>query len=245
MTAKAKRIDAFEFKPGRVLAGKYTVVGTLGAGWEGEVFQVVEGKTGIHRAAKVFYPHRNAKDRAVKFYATKLNRLRRCGIVIQYHHSISIRHRGIEATCLIGEFVEGELLATFIASQRGKRLPPFEALHLLYALAVGVEQIHRAGEYHGDLHSDNVIVRRRGISFDVRLVDFYHWGPTTKATKQEDVIQLIHLLHEALGGRKHYAAQSAQVKQICRGLRRGLITRKFPTAVALREHLEAFPWDHE
>ena len=227
-----------------MLAGKYTVVGTLGAGWEGEVYEVVERKTGIHRAAKVFYPHRNADDSAVKFYATKLHRLRRCEIVIQYHHSISIRHRGVETTCLIGEFVDGELLAGLIARQRGKRLPPFEALHVLYVLTVGVEQIHRAGEYHGDLHSDNVIVRRRGISFEVRLVDFYHWGPTTRATKQLDVIQLIQLLYEMVGGRARYASQPPSIKRICCGLKHGLMLNKFPTMLALREHLETFAWDH-
>jgi len=220
------------------------VVGTLGAGWEGEVYEVVERKTGIHRAAKVFYPHRNAEDRAVKFYATKLDRLRRCEIVIQYHHSVSIRHRGVETTCLIGEFVDGELLTAFTTRQRGRRLSPFEALHVLYVLAVGIEQIHRAGEYHGDLHSDNVIVRRRGISFDVRLVDFYHWGPTTRATKQQDVIQLVQMFYEMIGGRTRYAAQPACVKRICCGLKHGLILRRFPTVLALREYLETFAWDH-
>ena len=54
--------------------------------------------------------------------------------------------------------------------QRGRRLSPFEALHLLHALVRGVEEIHAVGEYHGDLHSDNIIVRRRGLGFEVKVV---------------------------------------------------------------------------
>ncbi len=70
-------------------------------------------------------------------------------------------------TFLVSEYVEGELLSSFLSRQPGKRLMPFEGLHLLYALAKGVEPIHHAREYHGDPHNENVIIRRRGISFDV------------------------------------------------------------------------------
>ena len=33
-------------------------------------------------------------------------------------------------------------------------------------------------EYHGDLHDDNIIVRRHGLSFDLKLVDMFPWGAT-------------------------------------------------------------------
>ena len=124
-------VDSFDLPPGRVLAERYTVEGLLGAGWEGEVYRVTEQETGIQRAAKIFYPQRNVKGRAVRFYATKLNRLRKCDIVIQYHHSVPVQYRGISVTCLISELVEGEPLGALLAHQRGRRLRPFEALHLL------------------------------------------------------------------------------------------------------------------
>ena len=235
-------IDTFDLKPGRIIGGKYAIEVKLGAGWEGEVYRVVEKKTGIRRAAKLFFPHRNERDRAVMFYARKLDRLRDCKIVIQYYHSETIRHRKLPITCLISEFVDGELLTKFIARQRGKRLPPFEALHLIYALAKGLEEIHRVKEYHGDLHSDNVLVRQRGIMFDVKLVDFYHWGAASAAHIRDDVIDLVRLLYDAVGGQKHYASQPPEIKAICRGLRRDLIGRSFPTARHLREYLETFTW---
>jgi len=53
------RIEVFDFKPGRVLAGRYAVEAFLDSGWEGEVYRVVEERTGVCRAAKVLYPQRN------------------------------------------------------------------------------------------------------------------------------------------------------------------------------------------
>ena len=242
MPKAAPAIDAFGFPPGRRIGGKYTVRSFLGGGYEGEVYKIVEDKTGVTRAAKVFYPQRNAKDRAVRFYARKLERLRKCSIVTQYHHSEPVRYRGLTLTCLISEFVDGELLSRFLARQRGKRLQPFEALHLLHAISVGLGQIHTLREYHSDIHSDNVLVKRRGIGFEVKLVDFYDWGVPTAAKIREDVIQLVQLLYELVGGRKWYAGQPPEIKAICRGLRRDLISRQFPTARHLRDHLETFVW---
>jgi tRNA A-37 threonylcarbamoyl transferase component Bud32 len=235
---RAPRIESFDFAAGRVLASNYRVESKLGSGWEGEVYRVVERRTGVHRAAKLFFPHRNEGDRAVTFYARKLDRLKDCPIVIQYFHSERIRYRRVPITCLVSEYVEGELLTSYVQRQPGKRLHPFEAMHLLYALTRGMEQVHRHREYHGDLHAENVMVRRRGIFFDVKVVDFYHWGAPTTARMREDVFDLIKLFYDAIGGRKHYAKQPPGVKAICRGLRRDLIARSFPTAEHLRHHLE-------
>jgi hypothetical protein len=242
MSTNGTRIDSFAFQPGRVIAGKYVVEGLLGRGWEGEVYRVVESKTGIPRAAKLFYPHRNAHDRRVRLYARKLDRLRRCPIVIQYHHSETIRFRRRPVTCLISELVEGELLARFLARQPRKRLAAFEALHLTHAMACGLEQIHRRRDYHGDVHDKNILIQRRGINFDVKLLDFYHWGPSSAANIAEDVNQLVRILYDAVGGRRHYASQPSQIKRVCCGLKRSLVRRKFPTAAHLRVYLETFDW---
>jgi len=242
MTSAVRPIDTFELNPGRVIAGKYVVETKLGGGWEGEVFKVTERLTGATRAAKFFFPHRNQRDRAVTFYARKLERLHNCPIVIQYHHSESIRYHNHPITCLISEYVEGELLCDLVARQPGKRLHPFEALHLLYALVVGIEKIHDHKEYHGDLHSANVMVTRTGIFYDVKVVDFFHWGRSTPAHRRDDVADLIRLLYDAVGGRARYATQPPEIKAICRGLRRDLIDRAFPTMRRLREHLETFTW---
>lgn len=245
MTTKNKNaaeISAFNFQPGRLIGNKYVVDSFIGGGWEGEVYKVVERTTGITRAAKIFYPQRNERDRAVKFYATKLNRLRKCPMVIQYHHSEVISFRKTSVTCLISEFVEGELLFHFLKRQPGGRLDAFQALHLLHSFAVGLEQIHRVREYHGDIHDENILVERRGIDFEIKLVDFYHWGAPNAATIREDVIQLVRVLYDAVGGKAQYGKQPPEIKAVCCGLRRDLISQRFPTARHLREHLETFAW---
>lgn len=235
-------ISEFNFVPGRVLAGKYEVVSRLGAGWEGEVYLVRERFTDIERTVKVFFPQRNLRDRAARFYAKKLHKLRHCPVIIQYHTQEVITCRGLPVTALVSEFVEGELLSAFIARQPGRRLAPFQALHLLHALTAGIECIHATGEYHGDLHMDNIIVQRFGLGFDLKLLDLYHWRAPKKENIQQDVFDLIRIFYDALGGQAYYAAQPEEVKAIVRGLKRSLISARFRTAGQLREHLETMEW---
>ncbi|RMG06776.1 MAG: serine/threonine protein kinase, partial [Planctomycetota bacterium] len=221
------RIRDFDLRPGRILAGKYEVIGRLGRGWEGEVYHLRELATGIERAAKLFYPHRDRGLKTSRRFAMKLHKLRHCSMLIQYHGQESISYRGCQVPILISEFVEGELLSDFLRRQPGRRLPPFQALHLLHALCVGIMEIHSAGEYHGDLHSENVIVQRVGLGFDLKLVDLLHWDEGKREARQDDVVGLIEIFYEALGGAKHYARLPRAVKRICCGKRRTLILKKF------------------
>ena len=98
-----------------------------------------------------------------------------------------------------------------------------------------------AREYHGDLHDGNVMVNQRGIFFDVRVVDFYHWG----AHRRPHPRRRGRPGAPALRRRRRRQAlrrQPPEIKAICRGLRRDLIGREFPTAEHLREYLETFEW---
>jgi len=236
------QIERFNLKPGRVIGGKYVVEEFLGAGTEGEVYRVRERRTDLLRAAKVFYPSRNERDRAVKFYARKLEGLRGCRLVIQYHHSESVRVGGGTATALVSEYVEGELLHRLAGVGRGARLPVFEALVLLRELAAGLAEIHERREYHGDLHAGNIIVSRRGVHFNVKLVDLHDHGRSSAWNIRSDVVDLVRVFYDVLGGRARYASMPPEIKAICCGLRRDLIEARFPTAVKLRNHLDTFEW---
>ena len=234
-----RRPVPFDLAPGDLIADKYRVIAGLGGGWEGEVYKVREVPTGIVRAAKLFYPERNPRGRAARHCARKLHALAKCPIVIQFHVVETVEFEGRDVTLLLSDFVEGELLSEFLKRFRGNRLRPYEALHLLHALVRGVEAIHRAGEYHGDLHSDNIIVSRFGLEFDLRLVDVYRRHGTGAQNRRDDICDLVYVFYEALGGQKAYARHPKVVKTICCGLKRTLILRKFPTSTRLREHLEA------
>lgn len=236
------RIEAFGFRPGRVLKGKYEVVAALGSGWEGEVYLVRERATGIERTAKLFFPHRNPRQRASRLTARKLERLRGCPIMIPYHAQETMHLRGLPVTFLLSDYVRGERLSKFLARRPGGRLEPFAALHLLYALACGLDCIHRAGEYHGDLHTDNVIVERFGLGFELKLIDLFHWQASKRECMRHDIVEMVRIFYEALGGRAAYRDQPPEVKAICRGMRRSLILERFRTAGHLKAHLEALRW---
>jgi len=204
-STSSRRIQSFGFQPGRVLVGKYEVVSRIGRGFEGEVYMLRELATGIERAAKFFFPHRNPRNRVAKFYAKKLHKLRHCHILVQYHTQETITFRGLPISFLVSEYVEGELLSEFLARQPGKRISVFQGLHLLHTLAAGIEGIHHAHEYHGDVHDENIIIQRYGLSFDLKLIDMFHWGPASPENIHEDVINLIRVFYDAIGGAKHYA----------------------------------------
>jgi hypothetical protein len=235
-------IAAFNFQPGSILAGKYEVIACLGCGWESEVYRIRERKTRIERAAKIFFPQRNPANRTAVAYAKKLHKLRDCPILIRYHTFEQIPFNGTSLTAFISDFVEGETLSEFQAGQRGGRLTIFKGIHLLHALAVGIEGIHQQGEYHGDLHADNVIIQRLGMTFELKLLDLFHRGRAMRDNRQDDICSIVRLFYDAIGGQRHYARHPRKIKSICCGLKRSLILKKFPTAGALRAFLETQDW---
>ncbi|HIA13348.1 MAG TPA: serine/threonine protein kinase [Nitrospirales bacterium] len=235
-------VDTFDFQPGRVLARKYEITSKLGGGWEGEVYKIRELNTDIERAAKIFFPHRNLKNRSSDIYARKLHKLRECPIVIKYHTQETITYQRLPITVLISEYVDGELLADYIARLPRQRLPTFQGIHLLHALISGIENIHFFGEYHGDLHAENIVVRRLGLSFELKLLDLFHWGRATRENRNDDICDAVRVFYDAIGGRTHYSKQPKEIKYICCGLKRSLILQRFKTASALRVYLETQTW---
>lgn len=239
----ATRSEAFSLSPGRRIGRRYRVEHLLGAGSEGEVYRIREDQTGIRRAAKLFYSHRDPDRLLSVRHARKLERLRDCAIVLQYHHTEEVVVRGYKTVAVISELCEGEPLQQWVDRARGGRLPLYPALMLLHQLAVGLEQIHAHGEYHSDVHTENILVRGRGIHLEVKLIDFYDWGHPTRVKMREDVVQAVRVLYDALGGAARYPRLPAVAKRICCGLKRSLILERFPTASALRLHLEEFEAD--
>lgn len=236
-------VDGFNLVPTRVIGGKYEVVERLGSGWESEVYLVREIDSDILRAAKLFYADRNKNYQVSKRYAQKMHRLSHCDLTIHYSASERMRIRGETVVALISEYIHGQSLASYLKERPGRRLQSFEAVHLLYVLAKGMAEIHQLGEYHGDLHSENIMVKRVGLNYEVKLIDMFVWNDSVKGNIQEDIINLIHVFYETLGGKKHYARQPPAIKYICCGLKRGLIASKFRNARDLCLHIETFSWD--
>lgn len=234
-------LKRFDLQPGHSFGGKYKIEAFLGGGVEGEVYKVLETRTRIRRAAKLFYPNHNMRDKAARAYARKLENLRHCPLVIQYHNAETLQFDDVEVTCLLSDYVDGILLSQFVAKRPGKRLPPFEAAHIIYTIVRGLEQIHAAGEYHGDLHDDNILIKQSGIFFDIKILDFFHWGGSKKLHQKHDMVDVVRILYDMLGGQRHYASVPEGLRSICLGMRRDLIMKRFPTAARLRQYLETTP----
>src|SRR5689334_4085622 len=232
----------FDFPPGRSVAGKYIIENPLGSGWEGEVYAIIERTTGIRRAAKFYYPHRDPLGKAAIAYARKLDALRHCPILMQYHHQEVAMVRRKKVIVVISELVEGIKLSEFLNEQPHKRLSTFEALHVLYILAKGISPIHARGEYHGDIHDDNIMIRRQGISFEVKLLDFFDLGRPTRSRIHKDVLNLIQVFQTIVGGRDNYAKQPSVVKEIIRGGKDSLVLARFQSAGDIQHHLETLEW---
>ena len=242
MLYRPSQVRQFDFLPGKIIAGKYVVDRKLGSGYEGEVYVIVERLTGIRRAAKFYYPHRDPSGKAAIAYARKLDALRHCPILLQYHHQEILQHKRRKVTAVISELVEGKKLSEFLADQPDKRLTTFEALNVLYVLARGIAPIHARGEYHGDIHDENVIIRRQGVNFEVKLLDFFDLGRPTRSKIHKDVLNLIQVFHAIVGGRDHYAEQPRIIKDIIRGQRDSLILDRFQSAQDIQRHLENLQW---
>jgi tRNA A-37 threonylcarbamoyl transferase component Bud32 len=243
MYRPSKKVKRFDFPAGRSVAGKYEVERILGSGWEGEVYRIVEKSTGIRRAAKFYYPHRDPTGKAAIAYARKLDALRHCPILLQYHHQEIAYVRRRKVIVVISELVEGQKLSEFLQSQSRHRLSTFEALHVLYVLAKGIAPIHARGEYHGDIHDDNIMIRRQGVGFEVKLIDFFDLGKPSKSKIRKDVLNLVEVFHTIVGGRLTYAKQPKVVKDIIRGLRDSLILERFSSAGDIQKHLETLQWN--
>lgn len=235
-------INSFNLEKGQRLANRFTVVELLGAGYEGEVYRVVEDLTGTHRAIKIFFPQRNIGFKVSTRYAKKLDRLQVSPIVMDYFSHQLIVLKGVKVASLVSEFIEGEILGEFVKKQKGKRLDVFPAIHLLYSIVSGVESIHVEGEYHGDLHVDNIIIKHFGLAFDLKIIDLHHWGDSKKDNRDEDIIKVIRIFYDILGGQKQYQKLPPSLKYIICGLKRGLILDRFKTVSALRWHLENMDW---
>lgn len=232
----------YDLSQGDLFLGRYEIVRCLGHGWEGEVYLIKERATDIERAAKVFYPDKNFREKTSKAYAKKLHKLQSCNSLVKCLSYEKQWFLDDEVVVLISEFVDGIILSEFLKELPGKKLSPQEAVQLLYALVKAVEEIHLQKEYHGDLHSDNVIVTHYGMGFSVKILDLFHWSSSKPENMKDDIVNCIHILYEVMGGQAHYSKLPNAIKYLCSGLKRSLILKKFKNITTLRQHLQIFDW---
>jgi serine/threonine protein kinase len=228
-----------------VLDRRYRLGAFLGYGYEGEVYHLTEVATGIERVVKFYYPDRFTDRKRTIRLARKFHRLRHCDVVLQYYHHGQLRWRGKPVDYLVSELAQGRILHDMLDAQPRKRFTPFEALHLTHAVARGVAQIHALHEDHGDIHGENILVERRGVTFHVKLIDLFLYPFRVNDRRKLDVFDIAALLYELIGGPAGYPAAPQIVREIVCGRRRRAVYRKFPSAIALVAFMERYAWPEE
>jgi Tol biopolymer transport system component len=145
--------------------GQYEIVGAIGAGGMGEVYQAHDTKLGRDVAIKVL-PEAFAHD------PERLSRFQReAKMLAALNHAVIATIYGLEqsngTSILVMELVSGETLQQRLA--REGRLPIEDALGLCRQIAEALEAAHEKGIIHRDLKPANVKVTAEG---KVKVLDF-------------------------------------------------------------------------
>src|SRR6266542_1429942 len=150
--------------PGKLLDGKYEIVGLLGAGGMGEVYKARHVHLNTFRCIKVMRPTLLADE------SYRMRFLREARLATQIHHpNIAVVHDfellDDGASYMVTEFIDGTTLRQW-SSQHGRFPLPLAAEIVVQVLA-GLDAIHRRGLLHRDISADNVML---AFDSDDRLV---------------------------------------------------------------------------
>ena len=145
--------------------GSYEIIGAIGAGGMGEVYQAHDTRLGRDVAIKVL-PEAFAHD------PERLSRFQReAKMLAALNHPSIAAIYGLEENAgtsyLVMEFVPGETLAERI--KRGGAIPEDETLTIARQMAEALEAAHEKGIIHRDLKPANVKVTPEG---KVKVLDF-------------------------------------------------------------------------
>jgi tetratricopeptide (TPR) repeat protein len=151
--------------------GAYEIVGKLGAGGMGVVYEAVDRRLERTVALKFLSETRPADKKRLLHEARVASALD--------HPNIATVH-GVEETddgrlFIVMTYYEGESLAERL---RGGPLPYEKAIDLASQVARGLEHAHAHGIIHRDIKPSNVVITREGVA---KIVDFglaHHFGPT-------------------------------------------------------------------
>ncbi|MDI1436529.1 serine/threonine-protein kinase [Polyangium sorediatum] len=165
---------------GTTIAGRYVVLGRMGAGSMGAVYRAWDAARGQDVAVKVFRGDRGLGARAL----SRLDREARVLAMLRSPHTVQVLdvgevvHGGQDALVsptvsrfLVMEMLEGEPLG--VRLRREGRLSIVEATRLGTHALTSLAEAHEKGIVHRDLKPDNVFIARLGGGAEgAKLLDF-------------------------------------------------------------------------
>jgi len=144
-----------EVGPGAILDGKYEILGLLGAGGMGEVYQARHVHLGAFRCIKV------VKSSLMSDDAYRQRFLREARMATQIHHpnlavvhDFSVLDDG--RSYMVTEYIDGTTVRQWEAANG--RFPMALAIEVAVQVLSGLDHIHRRGLLHRDVSADNVML---------------------------------------------------------------------------------------
>jgi eukaryotic-like serine/threonine-protein kinase len=149
--------------PSGTRLGPYEIIGPLGAGGMGEVYQARDTRLDRTVAIKIL-PGHLAADPSLR---ARFEREARAVSALNHPHICTLHDIGEQdgVHYLVMEHLQGETLADRL--ERGA-MTPEEALPIATQIALALAQAHRHGVVHRDLKPGNVMLTRNGA----KLMDF-------------------------------------------------------------------------
>jgi tetratricopeptide (TPR) repeat protein len=165
---------------GRILGGRYRLLGRLGRGGMGEVWLAFDVKLRVNVALKVLHPELQSREPELDLLRQEVRAARQVMSPHVCRVFDLVEQEGHEMVSM--EYVEGVTLARLLA-ERGP-LDLEEAREIAAQFLAGLEAIHRAGLVHRDFKPENVMVTPTGrtLVMDFGLTrSLMAWGETAIA----------------------------------------------------------------
>ncbi|MFW6197842.1 MAG: serine/threonine-protein kinase, partial [Myxococcota bacterium] len=169
LEARTARAPADPFI-GKVLLGRYRVLGVLGEGGMGKVY-LAEQKMGTatrNVAIKTLHPQLGADAQLIARFH------RECETVVSLSHPNTVQFHDFgeidQTLFIVMEYIEGESLAHVL--ERGA-IEPARVDRILIQICGSLNEAHQRGVVHRDLKPENVLLTERGGQTDfVKVLDF-------------------------------------------------------------------------
>ena len=154
---------------GALIDGKYKVLGLIGSGGMGSVYEAEHVRIRRRVAIKVLHAPVARDPKLVKRFEREAQAVARIGS----RHVTDVLDFGELATgdhYMVMEYLEGETLANRLAEEG--TLPPEEAVAIVVQILEGLATMHDAGIIHRDLKPANIFLTRGPSGAFVKILDF-------------------------------------------------------------------------
>jgi hypothetical protein len=141
------KIKSFNIKQGSRIGG-YNIQRALGRGWEGEMYECIEGASGAKRAMKLFPIDRQNQITYVMHYAWFLEKLSNIGITPRYYHM------GIEFDHEIYRLGFAYIIQEYIEISKNLNLTQ-TSKEMVLEFRDKLKSVHKLGYALGDWNSKN------------------------------------------------------------------------------------------